>query len=902
MTLKKRNCLVLVQHRTDSPYNDFIGKFYHFPKSYLKQFENLPIEFIYYEPAKRGEGGYFGYGRIEKTPFKDKREKDHFFAEIAIYKTFSAIVSLKDDKGEIREDKEHYNPRNAVREISPSKLDEICLDGKINLSFKTDAHLIKVLGEQLIASEKVGILELIKNAYDAQASYCRVVIEKIGSLPEIDESQYEFKEYEGPVIVIEDDGTGMTKDTIENGWLRPASPIKTNIKDRLRREREKAIESNTLGVYNSLLAQLKKEHKGRIPLGEKGVGRFATHRLGRKLIIKTKVANLNYEYVLEIDWDSFDEISEKFVDLDSIGIHLTKQPPSRDYGETNSGIQLIIYGGRGGFDWDESKVRELNDSIMRLNTPNPQPEADKTIFHVYIECPQLPDLKTYDILEEFESTFTFEGLVDENGILDYKLEFKPPPSVPMSLEITEDKAFDLKKTDKDYWKALTGKKLFRRPKCGPFFMHLDVWYRRSPWVSGPHANALFDYLTELGGISIYRDGINIFPAEWGAETDWLTLSKRHIQVGRRLSYYNMIGNIEINQMDTPDLVDKTDREGLVRNTAFMDLIKLVRSIIMQVEMEFIDKRNKYHELTSDVTMNPRVLNNYIKQTDMLVSNILKNYPISDDPYSILAELGERDQREVVIDELQKSIVNLEESLYLINEAQNLLTEQAGYGLSIAVTLHEITKNISNLYLQLMRMLKSRDFDIMRMDDLMTNAQFLNLELRRLRPLRATRIENWVEFSILKSAKFIGEIFRNNLNKSGIKLNIGDEKDFKIFGRPAAVNQIFTNLIDNSWYWLGTIGDGEKVILITIDPNNRTVIIADSGPGIDQSMLKYLFQPGYSLRSQASGLGLYICRYYMQSMRGDIYVTPAKQRVSSLPGAQFTLDFSKVVSEKEEYKK
>lgn len=108
MKVEKRNCLVLVQHRTDSTYNDFIGKFYHFPKSYLKQFENLPIEFIYYEPAKRGEGGYFGYGQIEKTPFKDKREKDHFFAEIAVYKPFSATVPLKDDKGEIREDKAHF--------------------------------------------------------------------------------------------------------------------------------------------------------------------------------------------------------------------------------------------------------------------------------------------------------------------------------------------------------------------------------------------------------------------------------------------------------------------------------------------------------------------------------------------------------------------------------------------------------------------------------------------------------------------------------------------------------------------------------------------------------------------------------------------------------------------------
>ena len=246
MNSDNRNCLVLVQHRADSTYNDFIGKFYHFPSSYLKQFGCLPVEFIYYEPKKKGDGGYFGYGRIEKPPFKDKREEGYFFVEIAEYKPFSRIVTLRNEKGEIREEKSHYNPRNAVREVLADILDEICLDGGINLSFKADAHLIKVLGEQLIASEKVGILELIKNAYDAQASYCRVVIEKMEALPQIGESLYEFGEYEGPVIVIEDNGIGMTKDVIENGWLRPASTIKTNVKERLKRERERALRESAI--------------------------------------------------------------------------------------------------------------------------------------------------------------------------------------------------------------------------------------------------------------------------------------------------------------------------------------------------------------------------------------------------------------------------------------------------------------------------------------------------------------------------------------------------------------------------------------------------------------------------------------------------------------------------------
>ncbi len=217
----KTLCLVITQSREKSQYNDLIGRSYHFPKKYLGQFKKLPTEFVYYESTKTGEGAYFGYGKIMSVPVEDKREEELFFVEISDYKPFSVPVFFKDELGRIREaDSPHYNSQNAVREITKELLDEICLDGKIFLNFKADAHLIKVLGEQLIASEKVGILELIKNAYDAGASYCRVRIENIPYLKKVDESEYLFPEFPGPVIIVEDDGSGMSRDVIENGWIQ----------------------------------------------------------------------------------------------------------------------------------------------------------------------------------------------------------------------------------------------------------------------------------------------------------------------------------------------------------------------------------------------------------------------------------------------------------------------------------------------------------------------------------------------------------------------------------------------------------------------------------------------------------------------------------------------------------
>ena len=895
-------CLVLTQSREQSPYNDLIGLTYHFPKKYLGQFRNLPREFIYYESTKTGEGVYFGYGKITSAPIEDKRDQGLFFIEISDYKPFSETVYSKDELGKTREaDSPHYNPQNAVRAISKELLDEICLDGRIRLNFKADVHLIKVLGEQLIASEKVGILELIKNAYDAGASYCRVRIENIPSLPKADELGYLFPKLPGPVIIVEDDGSGMTRDVIENGWLRPASTLKTVVKENIKKERVQAAKQGKLGSYNILISEIKKERGGRIPLGEKGVGRFASNRLGRRLLITTKVKNLDYEYLLDIDWDKFDVSEESIRDLEAVGVTLSRQKPSRDYGEKRSGTRLIIYGGREGFSWDDKTIKDLHRSIASLNSPYPQPNKPNSAqgFRAYLECPQIGMLPTDNPSVNFTPTFSFDGLVDENGLLEFTLKFQPPNNVPMSEEEIQEKNYDLRKAEMDYWKKPKNGNL-RKPECGMFFIHVDVWYRRDPWItaSGPDGKQFIDYLTQFGGISIYRDGINIFPAEWGAESDWLDLSKRHIKQGFRISYYNMIGNIEIDQAENIDLTDKTDREGLIENRAFKDLTRLVHAVVTTViETKFIGKRDEYSNLIEVVIRDPKVLKDYVKQGAALINEINVKYPVNEDPYKILDQIGDREERGEKLINLSSSLKNLQKSIELMQEAQDLLTEQAGYGMAVAVSVHEIAKIAANFYEGVSYLLKSKTPDTQKLQNLQEASSSLQSELKRLSPLRAIRNEAQTEFEISKPINYVVELFRSRIGKAGIKVEVNVKESFRIYGRYGALIQIFSNFFDNSCYWLSMIPEDQRKIKIQIDSKNRTVIVADSGPGIDAVILPYLFQSGYSLRVPPSGLGLYICRYYMQNMKGDVYLTTNRERLSSMSGAQFTLDFGKVLNER-----
>lgn len=896
--MSDRLCVVLVQHRESSDYNDFIGKFYHFPKKYQNLLSSSGnIEFIYFEPSnKKGSGTYFGYGKLGNV-FPDKRETDHFFAEIVEYNPFSKEVSFFDTNKNSRETGPSYNPQNSARKISSDDLDGICLDGGIVLNFTADAHLIRVLGEELIASEVVGVLELVKNAYDANAKHCRVRIENIPNFPPCDDSEYLFNGYAGPVVVIEDDGIGMDRNIIENGWLRPASPIKTSVKDRLKREKEKAVESNNLGAFKSLIKDLKKHHEGRIPLGEKGVGRFATHRLGKNVIITTKTAGIDYEYMLEIDWSAFESKSDNLIDLSSVGFNLIRQNLSREYGSSNSGTRLVIYGGRPGYSLTEKEIREINRSLLKLKSPSPRSPQD---FSVVFECPQIKDLDETPINEEFDPAFSLDVLVDDEGYADFELTFDPPNAVPLSSEKIHKNKIDLRRLDLKDPKNWVGKTkdTKRKPSCGPFFLHVDVWYRSKPWIDGPNTKLFTEHLDNFGGISIYRDGLNVFPAEWGAEVDWLRLSKRHIKKGVNISYYNLIGQLEIEQTNNLELIDKTDRQGLLNNKAFHDLSTLTRNILLDLELAFTGKRDQFKKLTSGYILEPRILGDVSRQGARLIDRISDRYDVVEDASGLLEGFGVPEKRKERLINLSSSLKNMEKSLGAMQEVQNLLSEQAGYGLSIGVAVHEVAKLTSHFYNSITKMLKSGS-DEATLQKLVDTTSSLKTELKRFGPMRAIRNEPNAEFNISKSIKFCGAVFERKFRKLGVLFLVDNSKDFSVYCRYGAVNQIISNLLDNSCYWLQTVAHNSRKITIKVDADARRLITADSGPDIDDSIRQYLFEPGYSLKIPPSGLGLYICKYYMKSMKGNIYVPPERDRINGMPGAHFVLDFSRVSEGKEE---
>ena len=115
-------------------------------------------------------------------------------------------------------------------------------------------------------SPRLAVFELVKNAYDADAGMVGVALRNIGR-PDAS-------------IVVEDDGDGMTLETIRDIWLVPGH-------DHRARQR----------------AALQQTRRGRLPLGEKGLGRFAAHKLGNHIDAVTRF-DAHPECLVSIDWEA----------------------------------------------------------------------------------------------------------------------------------------------------------------------------------------------------------------------------------------------------------------------------------------------------------------------------------------------------------------------------------------------------------------------------------------------------------------------------------------------------------------------------------------------------------------------------------------------------------------------
>ncbi len=208
----------------------------------------------------------------------------------------------------------------------------------VHIRFATE--ILKRLGEELNPSPDQGIVELVKNAYDADAHQCIVEIDDPTS-------------GEGIVRIV-DDGDGMTPTEIENGWL-------------------------ILG--RSSKAPTGVTRLGRLPSGSKGLGRLAALRLGKRAILVTRPrTSTQRQFELAIDWGDYEDAQT----VDEVPLEIADQP--RQIAQSGTAISIIGLRRR----MLRVDVQKLARTLVLLADPFGE---DPASFTTTLRVPEFADLE-----------------------------------------------------------------------------------------------------------------------------------------------------------------------------------------------------------------------------------------------------------------------------------------------------------------------------------------------------------------------------------------------------------------------------------------------------------------------------------------------------------------------------
>ena len=228
-------------------------------------------------------------------------------------------------------------------------------------TFRFATDILQRLGEELITSLDQGIVELVKNAYDADAHNCTV--ELVGT------------DKPGGTVIITDDGDGMSADDIRDGWL-------------------------VLG--RSRKAPANRTRLGRLPAGSKGLGRLGALRMGDKAILVTHPTDEpGINYLLDLRWSDF--ASADVVEDVELNIR-------REACDSRAGTRIEISGLRKAT--EEREVRRLARELLLLADPFGNREGFKLEL-IAPEFKEIEDLVRTAYFDDCE--YRLVASLDQNG-------------------------------------------------------------------------------------------------------------------------------------------------------------------------------------------------------------------------------------------------------------------------------------------------------------------------------------------------------------------------------------------------------------------------------------------------------------------------------------------------------
>jgi signal transduction histidine kinase len=705
------------------------------------------------------------------------------------------------------------------------------------------ARIVRTIGDQLISGPEAALIELVKNAYDADSPSVRISISPLS---------LQMKGGNAGKILVADTGHGMSADDLINKWFEPATTDKVE-----RRE----------------------SPKGRRLLGAKGVGRFATARLGQFLHLKcaSKSSGKLLE-VSEIDVNWLDFENSQY--LDEVDIKVQTRSGKRD---ESPGVTLEISGLRD--TWTKGQLELLVRELRRLASPN---DAKESNFKIYLDLSQftpkdhgfdgqalvsgalgpMPDDKQHSRDATEIRPFTFgnvyhyrvEGQFDEKGAFSGRFTNQRADGTVQILDIPAPVISE------------------GEQPCGPISLTLNI-YDREP-------EAIADLFRRLGltsigrldarkvldeniGVGIYRSGFRIRP--YGdAESDWLELESKRVQnPSQKLGLNQVWGIVKIADERDSGLVERSSREGLEHNGHFERLKRLIADVMTRVEALRVEFREMVGLSRKQEGDTGSIRNQAgLHATTRAIASLPPKY------------------RDKIQRALRQESAAIKNSLDELEAYQHKLAAQSSLGLVVSQMLHDGRRFLGDINTRSKeladgapRLLEQSNFGDHFRGAFGKNAQSINESathltklFRALDPLASRKRGKPRSLDVMEVVERCLGFFKDLIATTAIRIERKVQDDLpRVTVYEADLMAAVLNIVDNAIHWLGVSPNKPRKLHITATYSKKWVRIAlsNNGPAIDGLLSKNLFKPGFTLKPEGSGLGLAIAREAMQASKGKV---------------------------------
>lgn len=671
------------------------------------------------------------------------------------------------------------------------------------------ARHILTIGRDLIQDSCAAVIELVKNAYDADSPDVKIEFKATSD-------QYE--------IIISDHGHGMSRNTVINKWMVPSTS------DKLKR---------------------KKTPLGRIMQGRKGIGRYAASILGNKMFLET-ITQAGEKTTILIDWDIF-ETSQYLDEIDFlIETSKTSEP---------SGTKLSIKAdSKFSLEWDKKQFDKLISELRKMKSPVDIPYNSNDEFQIQISIRGFPcigdfsgKIVPYPIFDLFD--YRISGSIESDGKgtfiysqqkyinsseEDIHFNYNAPTGCgKLSFDI---RVYD---RDKDSIESLIGRGL--KNPSGTYVGKLDAR----------------QILNQYNGLGVYRNGFRIRPLG-DAAFDWLELNKRRVQnPSLRIGSNQVIGFVLIQEEEKSGLVEKSARDGMKENAAYQQLIKITQAVITELETRRFTCRRKLDLVKSVGKMTHQI--ELLQSSEKLkneVQKTLRNKNVDQIIIDNVIESISKDNNEKnkIVEDISKAVA-IYQGQATLGKIINVILHEGRH------PLNYFNNEIPNMRYWVKSFKKENDMKTL--EKIMTiangigeNANMFARLFRKLDPLTTGSRPPKKQLKLKENIEKAFDIFTSDFEKNNITTYIDGSKSISISGWVQDIVAIFANLIENSIYWIEEKKEKKGKICVRIATENDRLLYIDyrdTGLGIDPKLIanEAIFEPGFSTKPHGTGLGLAI---------------------------------------------